>query len=346
MTAGRGLAARTAHQITKPNQTHSPVKILVVKLSSLGDVVHTMPAVQDLRARLPQARIDWVVEKAFAPLLQRCEGIGSIVTCRLRRWTKSALSHETALEWREFRRRLRSVRYDAIVDLQGLTKSALIARTACTSAQGQRVAMANRTKGSSYEAPTRWVADVTIALDPHVHAVQRAREVCARAFGYEIPRELCFGLRAQHATRSEPGVICLAHGTSREDKSWPLENWVSVGRRLIRDGYALALPHGNEEERVRSAWLARELGEAASVWPRLDVGALTDRLSGCAGVIGVDSGLGHIAVALDLPHVQIYNFDTAWRTGPVNARRQTSVFARPTPSVDMVRDAWEEVRLR
>jgi heptosyltransferase-1 len=302
-----------------------------------------MPAVQDIRARMPGAQIDWVVEKGFAPLVARCEGVGQTVACELRRWSRNPLSHETRHEWRTFRRQLRGERYDAIIDLQGLTKSALIARAARTSEGGMRYAMANRTNGASYEAPTRWVADVAIQLDPQVHAVQRAREICARALGYEIPRELKFGLHAQARAEVDRDAICFVHGTSREDKCWPLANWLLLGRRLIAQGHAIALPHGNDEERARSDWIARELGPTAQVWPRLDLGALTDRIAACAGVIGVDSGLSHIAVALDLPHVQIYNFDTAWRTGPVDAAKQRSVYAQPTPTVEAVWDAWQAV---
>jgi heptosyltransferase-1 len=319
------------------------VRVLIVKLSSLGDVVHTMPAVQDIRARMPGAQIDWVVEKGFAPLVARCEGVGQTVACELRRWSRNPLSHETRHEWRTFRRQLRGERYDAIIDLQGLTKSALIARAARASEGGMRYAMANRTNGASYEAPTRWVADVAIQLDPQVHAVQRAREICARALGYEIPRELKFGLHARARAEVDRDAICFVHGTSREDKCWPLANWLLLGRRLIAQGHTIALPHGDDEERARSEWIARELGPTAQVWPRLDLGALTDRIAACAGVIGVDSGLSHIAVALDLPHVQIYNFDTAWRTGPVDAAKQRSVYAQPTPTVEAVWDAWQAV---
>jgi heptosyltransferase-1 len=133
------------------------------------------------------------------------------------------------------------------------------------------------------------------------------------------------------------------HGTSREDKCWPLMNWVLLGRRLIAQGRTIALAHGSDEERSRSEWIANELGAAATVWPRMELGALTDSLASCAGVVGVDSGLSHIAVALDLPHVQIYNFDTAWRTGPVDRARQLSVYAQPTPTVEAVWQAWQEV---
>jgi heptosyltransferase-1 len=318
------------------------VRVLIVKLSSLGDVVHTMPAVQDIRARVPDAQIDWVVEKGFAPLVARCEGVAEAIPCELRRWSKSPLAHETRSEWRTFRQRLRSVRYDAVLDLQGLTKSALIARAARVSESGRRFAMANRTEGASYEAPTRWVADVAIALEPHVHAVQRSREICARAFGYEVPAALRFGLHAHPAAKTNE--VCFVHGTSREDKCWPMENWLALGRRLVAQGHTIGLPHGSDTERWRSETLAGALGDAARVWPRLDLGALTDRMGSCTGVIGVDSGLSHIAVALDLPHVQVYNFDTHWRTGPIDSARQRSVYAKPTPGVDAVWDAWQAVR--
>ncbi|HUR89728.1 MAG TPA: lipopolysaccharide heptosyltransferase I, partial [Ramlibacter sp.] len=202
------------------------MRILIVKLSSLGDVVHTMPAVQDICARRGDAQVDWVVEKGFAPLVARCEGVAEAISCELRRWSKSPLSHETRTEWRTFRNRLRSARYDAVIDLQGLTKSALVARAARVTEGGRRFAMANRTEGASYEAPTRWVADVAIQLDTHVHAVQRAREICAQSLEYEIPSTLRFGLKAPS---SQPtNEVCFVHGTSREDKCWPVANWVEL----------------------------------------------------------------------------------------------------------------------
>ena len=320
------------------------MRVLIVKLSSLGDVVHTMPAVQDIRACVPEARIDWVVEKGFAPLVARCEGVEEAIPCELRRWSKSPLSRDTRSAWRAFRQRLRSVRYDAVIDLQGLTKSALIARAARVSENGKRFAMANRTEGASYEVPTRWVADVAIQLAPHVHAVQRAREICARSLGYAIPAQLRFGLRAHASPRTNE--VCFVHGTSREDKCWPVEDWLALGRKVIAQGRTIGLPHGSDDERHRSETLAAALGDAAHVWPLLDLGALTDRMASCAGVIGVDSGLSHIAVALDLPHVQVYNFDTHWRTGPVDSARQRAVYAQPTPGVDAVWSAWQAVSAR
>jgi heptosyltransferase-1 len=315
--------------------------ILIVKLSTLGDVVHAMPPVQDQRSALPQARIDWVVERGFAPLAQRCEGVARVIPCELRRWRKAPLAPSTRAQWRAFRGDLHAQAYDAVVDLQGLTKSALVAHMARLAAGGKRYAMANRTEGSSYERATRWVADIAIPLPPQMHAVQRSREVCARAFGYEPEGPPRFGLGRAGAARGH--VVALVHGTSREDKCWPQDHWLALGRRLIGEGYGVALPHGSAHEQARSERMAQALGPRAEVWPRLSLDALTDRLANCAGAIGVDSGLAHIAVALDLPHVQIYNFDTAWRTGPLDARCQRSVFGSPTPDLDAVWQAWQAV---
>jgi len=137
----------------------------------------------------------------------------------------------------------------------------------------------------------------------------------------------------------------FVHGTSRADKEWPLANWHELGLRLSNAGYQIVLPHGNEEERLRSVAMA-EMIPKAIVWPRMTIDKLMQAMSSTAGVIGVDSGLSHIAVALNLPHVQIYNFATAWRTGPVGKAnekiRQQSVVDFPTPTVEAVWSLWQE----
>ncbi|TFY96583.1 lipopolysaccharide heptosyltransferase I [Ramlibacter rhizophilus] len=320
------------------------MRILIVKLSSLGDVVHAMPAVQDIRRALPQARIDWVVERSFAPLVERCEGVRRVVPCELRKWRRSPLSGETRRGWRELKQALQREPYDAVIDLQGLTKSALVARCARLAEGGRRYALANRTEGSSWEAPTRWVADVVVRIEPRIHAVARSRELCARALGYTLQGEERFGLVAAAPPAADGDEVAFVHGTSRVDKLWPEPHWIELGRRLLAEGFRIGLPHGSEIERDRAERLASAIGEGAQAWPRLDLGTLTDRLAAGAGVIGVDSGLSHIATALDRPHVQIYNVDTAWRTGPVDRPRQRSVFAEPTPTVEAVEAAWAQVR--
>jgi len=328
-------------------------KVLIVKLSSLGDVVHAMPAVQDLRSALPGVQIDWVVEGGFVPLAARCQGVGRVIACDLRRWRKSPFAKQTRQEWKQFKTELQSEAYDAVIDLQGLTKSALVAWLARTTPTGQRISLAHATDGSSFEAPARWVADLAVTLDPHVHAVQRSRLLCAKALDYEVPKKLQFGLKPGALAAVPPEftanpfvprkpVVALVHGTSRADKQWPVDAWIALGQRLNHSGFAVALAHGSAVEKATSETIAVGLDDAW-VWPTMALDALTDTMARCAGVVGVDSGLSHIAVALGLPHVQIYNFDTAWRTGPLENGRQVSVFAAPHPEVDAVWQAWESL---
>ena len=322
------------------------MRILLVKLSSLGDVVHTLPVVQDIRAALPDAQIDWVVEKVFAPLLMQVDGINRIIPCDLRRWRKSLWAAQTRNEWRAFKTDLQRDGYDAVIDLQGLTKSAVVARLAKLSPQGKRYAMANQTEGSGYEAPTRWVADVAIQVEPRIHAVPRGRTLAAKALGYSadlLNKAPDYGLKRPQAqsirAQIAPKNIAFIHGTSRLDKEWPLLSWVELGHRLAATGYQVMLVHGNDKELATSRAIAAHLSSSI-VLPLLPLDALTQELGQCAGAIGVDSGVSHIAVALGLPHVQIYNFDTAWRTGPLDCAHQVSVFAQPVPSVDAVWQAW------
>ena len=312
--------------------------------------MHAMPAVQDIRTALPEAQIDWVVERAFAPLVARCTGVNRVIACELRNWRKKPFAAQTRTAWRKFKADLQREEYDAVIDLQGLTKSALVSRLARTSPQGLRYAMANRTDGSGYEAPTRWVANRAISLKTHVHAVDRSRMVCAQALGYHYTGAPVCGLVPQglaaqpvktvnaSAMPSKP-MVALVHGTSRADKEWPLQHWVALGRQLNQSGLRVALPQGNAQELAISQAIAAQLDDAW-VWPAMTLDAVTDTLAQCAGVIGVDSGLSHIAVALGLAHVQIYNFDTAWRTGPQTPERHRSVFARPHPDVQSVWQTW------
>ena len=349
----------------KVESVTAPLRVLLVKLSSLGDVVHTLPAAMDIKAHFPNAQIDWVVEPSFAPIVRACAAAHRVIACDLRHWRKNMWSQDTRLAWSAFLSELHQVRYDAIIDLQGLTKSALVSWLARTSVTGKRYAMANATDGSAFERPTRWVANVAIDLEPHIHAMTRGRLLCAKALKYEVPSQLQYGLNPsqnlyaidslqssqeakdkQHQhTHGDKKIVVFVHGTSRADKEWPLANWHELGLRLSNAGYQIALPYGNEEERLRSVAMAEMIPNAV-VWPRMSIDNLMQAMACTDGVIGVDSGLSHIAVALNLPHVQIYNFDTAWRTGPIGsadeAIRQRSVVDFPTPSVDAVWSLWQE----
>ena len=322
------------------------MRVLIVKLSSLGDVVHTMPVVHDVLQAHSGAVVDWVVEPAFAPLLRRVEGLGTVIECALRRWSKAWWTGAVRREWGTFRSQLQGRRYDAVIDLQGLTKSAFIARLAHLTDAGASYGLANRTEGASHEWPARWLVDRAIRIEPRTHALDRARELAARALGYAVQGPPRFGLPASAAAAHAASVLVLVHGSSRDDKLWPEASWIGLGRRAIARGWRIALPHAGGAELERAQRIAAALGASAQVWPAMSLDALVDRMGAAHGVVGVDSGLSHIAVALDLPHVQIYNFATAWRTGPQASHgrgRQVSVQSSPTPSLDAVWSAWTQV---
>jgi heptosyltransferase-1 len=320
------------------------MRVLIVKLSSLGDVVHTMPVVRDVAAAFPGVTIDWVVEPAFAPLVRRVSGVADVIDFPLRRWRHSWWTKRVRAEWRRFRERLQHEAYDAVLDLQGLTKSALIARLA----RGKSHGLANATEGSSFELPARWLVDNPIRIQPHVHALDRARLVASKALGYTLQGPPEYGLRATPPRmKLERPTVAFVHGTSRDDKLWPHDSWIKLGKKFTAENWRIALPQGNEAEQTRAELIAAgwEFVENAQleVWPSMKIDAVVDRLAGTQGVVGVDSGLSHIAVALRLPVVQIYNFPTAWRTGPLpehGVRYQVAVEGRPVPTLEAVWAAW------
>ncbi|MFM2058461.1 MAG: lipopolysaccharide heptosyltransferase [Pseudomonadota bacterium] len=330
-------------------------KILIVKLSSLGDVIHAMPVVADLRRALPAAQIDWVVEPGFAPLVRRVAGLRRVIGCAQRRWRKRWWAADVRAEKAAFLTELQAESYDAVLDLQGLTKSALVAWRTRVTPTGRRYALANQTDGSGYEAPTRWVADEAITIEPHIHVVDRSRQLAARALGYTLDGSPDYGLgRAAPPQPGQAPLLVCVHGTSRDDKLWPEADWIQLGQRAVAAGWRLAFPQGSDAEAERARRLADAIGAAhCDCWPRISLDELAERMAAAQGVIGVDSGLSHLAVALDLPHVQLYNFPTAWRTGPQPAhghRHQVSVGGADlgdgragVPALEAVWSAWQQV---
>lgn len=317
------------------------MNVLIVKLSSLGDVVQAMPVVHDLRTARPEAAIDWVVEEAFAPLVERVEGVRRIITIADRRWRKSRFSPTTAAEKADFLEQLRAVPYDAVIDLQGLVKSALVARKARLAPDGFTATYGNRSEECGYEWPVRFLVDKPVPMPKRVHAVQRYRTLAAGALGYTLAPVPVYELR--HVAVERQRAVVLAHGTTRPDNEWPEADWVALGQRLAAHGFDVWLPQANDAERALAERIAAAVGPRASLWPRLTLAGVLDHMAMASGVIGVDSGLSHMAVALDLPHVQVFSYPRAWRAGPVGRAHQKPVGGERAPTIDEVWQAWEQV---
>jgi len=256
-----------------------------------------------------------------------------------RRWRTARWSAETRRERAAFERDLHSQTYDVVLDFQGLIKSALVARQARLRPGGFSATFANGSDACSYEWPVRWLLRRSFPMPQRIHAVARYRLLAASALGY-VTQDAA-AVRWQFAAAAPTHTLVFAHGTTRADNEWSPQNWLALGHQLIAQGFAVALPQSNDVELARAQALVQTLGPQAIVWPRESLADVTRRMAACAGVVGVDSGLSHIAVALGLPHVQIFSQDRAWRAGPVGTAFQIALGGTFTPDAPAVLQAWE-----
>jgi heptosyltransferase-1 len=283
----------------------SPTQILLVKTSSLGDVIHNLPVASDLRAHFPEARIDWVVEEAFADIPRLHPGVRKVLPVAFRRWKKHLLSPAT---WREIgaaRRSLVATRYDVILDTQGLLKSAWITRKA----QGLRLGY---NADSAREPLAARAYDDSFFVPKNLHAVKRNRYLAGSALGYAPAPEIDYGLASASGKNSLSVVFLTA--TSRDDKLWPEINWANLGRALAARGLCLLLPGGSPGERERAVRIARHIPNA-QVIPPMRLADLATLLTHARFAVGVDTGLAHLAAAVGTPILALYTATDPGLTG-------------------------------
>ena len=293
------------------------MKILIVRVSSLGDVVHNMPMVADIRRHYPQAQIDWVVEEAYTSLVRLNRGVRKVVPFALRRWRKSLLSPKTRAEIRAFRETLQQEAYDLVLDTQGLFKTWLVMRLARLVPSGGRVGLANATEGSGYEAVSRVFHTLSVPVPARAHAVLRARLVAAAALGYEFDGPADFDMQAPDSANANwlpahPYAVFF-HGTARDAKRWNDSAWVQLARGLNARGLSVLLPWGSEQEKLAAENLAAQMKDATVVprLPMMDAVLLAQR---AALAVGVDTGLTHIAAAFNRPTIELYCDSPRWKT--------------------------------
>lgn len=276
-------------------------RVLLVKTSSLGDVVHNLPVVCDLVAALPGVTIDWVVEEGFAAIPRLHPQVSRVLPVAVRRWRRSPWSAGVRAEVRRFLGELRSESYDAVIDTQGLIKSAWIARAA----RGIRHGL----DWSSSREPLGWFYDHSYHVPWGQHAVERNRSLAALALGYALSAPARYGITAaaRHFSwlpAAHPHAVLL-HATSAERKLWPEARWVELGRVLTARNLVCVLPWGSPAEHQRSQRLAQQIPQAV-VPERMELEVLSALLAQASVVIGTDTGLTHLAGALGVPTIGIY----------------------------------------
>jgi heptosyltransferase-1 len=277
-------------------------RVLLIKSSSLGDVVHCLPAVSDLARAVPDLTLDWVIEDQLADIARLHPAVTRAIPVRLRHWRRHLLEPDTWREFGVFRARIAGAPYDRIIDAQGLIRSAMLARLA----RGQHCGYDRQ---SVREPPASLFYDRRFPVAVTLHAVERMRRLVAQAIGYDVPAELDYGVRTA-TSRPEwlgarPYIVCL-HATARPDKAWPEARWAELAVRAGKAGFSVVLPFGGEAERQRCGRIAAAAAETAIVPPRLGFADLASLFAGAAAVVGVDTGLTHLASAVGAPVVAIY----------------------------------------
>ncbi|BCB25217.1 lipopolysaccharide heptosyltransferase I [Sulfurimicrobium lacus] len=290
------------------------LKILLVKTSSLGDVIHQLPAITDIRTHFPDARIDWVVEENFVELPALHPGVSRVIPVAVRRWRRALLNPATWREMAAFRQALQSLRYDMVLDSQGLVKSAAITLLAPGPHCGYD-------RASAREAIAALAYDKTIAIPKNLHAVERNRRLAGRALGYEPDTPVDYGVATPQTElswlSSQPYAVLL-HATSRADKEWPEADWLLLAAHLHASGMSCILPWGSSQEKERSERLAAQMANAL-VAPRLNLTQAAALLGNARAVVGVDTGLTHLAAALKVPVVALYCASEPGLTGVYTA---------------------------
>ncbi|THF57665.1 lipopolysaccharide heptosyltransferase I [Pseudothauera rhizosphaerae] len=299
------------------------MRVLLVKTSSLGDIIHTLPALTDAARAIPGIRFDWVVEEAFAEIPAWHPAVDRVIPVAIRRWRKAPLRAWTSGEWRRFTRELLANRHDLTIDAQSLLKSALLTRYAGAPVHGLD-------RASARERLATWFYTHRHHVARGQHAVARTRALFAHALGYPVPTDAgSYGLdRARvladapsAATDGRPYLVFL-HGTTWATKHWPEACWRRLLETATAAGWPVRLPWGNEDELARAQRLAEGLTDV-TVLPRLKLAGIAAQLAGARACVAVDTGLGHLAAALDVPTISLFGptnpgFTGAWGPGQIH----------------------------
>ncbi len=294
-------------------------------------MVHNCPAVSDVARKRPGVEIDWVVEEPFAGIASMHASVRRVIPVRLRRWRSAWWRSATWREIGEFRASVATERYDAVIDTQSLVKSALISACAIGERHGMDAA-------SARESLAAWFYQHHYAVPRGMHAVERNRRLAAAALGYELDLPLDYGLQpAANEAGGAPYRVFLTM-TSREDKLWPEERWIELARAL---GAPIILPWGSDDERARAGRIAAALPQA-EVAPRMTLEQLARLFARSHAVVGVDTGLTHLAAASGVHTVGIYCGSDPLLTGIYGAPRAKNVGALGSaPSVAEVQRALQ-----
>lgn len=313
------------------------MRVLIVKTSSMGDVLHTLPALTDALNAHPDIHFDWAVEEGFAQIPSWHVAVENVIPVAIRRWRKAWFSAEVSAERKAFRNAVQANQYDAIIDAQGLVKSA-----ALVTRLGRGIK-----HGLDWSSAREPLASLFYNRRHHVekrqHAVERIRELFAKSLGYAKPTAQGDYAIAQHFLATPPDdanqYVVFLHATTRDDKHWPEAHWRNLIEKMGATGIRIKLPWGAEHERLRAMRLAEGL-KFVDVLPRLSLSDIARQLAGACAVVSVDTGLSHMTAALDKPNLTLYG---PTDPGLIGGYGKNQTVIRPTNSLRMQDISPEDV---
>ncbi len=290
----------------------------------MGDVIHNLPVVNDILQHIPDAQIDWVVEESFADIPKLHPAVHRVIPVAMRRWRKQLFSKTTWQEIRAVKETLANTSYDAVIDTQGLLKSAWLAHYANGPLLGYD-------RHSIREPLASLFYNQRFTISYQQHAVTRNRTLAAMSLDYSVPNDAPdYGIAKNDAAGDRMDIgfqsnnignkyIIGLHGTSRDSKLWPVDQWVALGQALNAQGLVLALPWASPAELERATEVSGQV-ENCTVLPKLSIGAVAGVIASATGAVGVDTGLSHLAVALNIPTIAIYTDTNPVLTGVMAGR--------------------------
>ncbi len=294
------------------------MRVLLIKTSSMGDVIHTLPALTDAGRAIPDIQFDWMVEESFTDIPPWHANVARVIPVAWRRWRKNLFSRQTYQEWKTWRQQLRAQQYDLILDAQGLIKSALLSLFARGPRAGLDVASARETCAA-------WFYQQRYKVNFYQHAVVRMRQLFSHALHYPLPETPPdFGLDKSAflmpaAIPATEKYLVFLHGTTWSSKQWPEAYWVQLAKKAALAGMRIKIGGGNAAEVARAERIAAQC-DAVDVMPYLKIAEMAAVLAHAQAAIAVDTGFGHLAAALGVPTITIYGATNPEYTSTVGER--------------------------
>ena len=280
------------------------MKVLIVKTSSMGDIIHTLPALSDAQKAMPEIQFDWLVEDAFAEIPTWHPAVNKVISIKFRQLRKKPLLLPFKLAWKTFKRNLQQTHYDIIIDAQGLLKSVFLAKKA-------RGILHGYDKQSIKESLAAYFYGVKRTISKEQHAINRARELFSKSLGYDYSSfDMDYGIKqsideSASKDKFEKQYIILLTNTSQQSKHWSIEGWRSLLAKLRDSNLVAIMPSGSDKEYQMTCLIAEGFDNAIALQrqPLLDTAHL---ISKSVAVVSVDTGLAHLSAALDKSTITLY----------------------------------------